>query len=133
VRRQLTRAAPLHRIQLYSSRLHPSPVLDWFASIRQALTGPLQKNRRREHRKPYKVSIEIRTRDGGIYAGVSREVSPLGMGAIASAPLQVGDEVLIKYSHPVEGQAARAVVRRATVRQRLGYRYGFEFQLPLDV
>ena len=108
-------------------------MLDWIATLRQALKRPPRTNRRRERRDPYKVPIEIRTSSGGIYPGHSRDVSLLGMGAITSAPLEVGDEVLIKYDHPTGDQTSRSVVRRATVRQRLGYRYGFEFQVTLEL
>jgi len=108
-------------------------VLDWIASLRQALHRPLRPNRRRERRDPYKVTIEIRTSSGGIYPGVSRDVSLLGMGAIVTAPLALGEQVLIKYEHPAGEQATRSVVRRAIVKQRFGYRYGFEFDETLDL
>jgi len=68
-----------------------------------------------------------------MYAGVSRDLSLLGMGAIATAPLEVGDQVLIKYDHPTSDVATRSVVRHAVVKQRFGYRYGFQFDVTLDL
>ena len=55
------------------------------------------------------------------------------MGAIVTAPLALGEQVLIKYEHPAGEQATRSVVRRAIVKQRFGYRYGFEFDVTLDL
>jgi c-di-GMP-binding flagellar brake protein YcgR len=91
-------------------------------------------NRRRERRSPFKAPIEIRASSGVTYRGVARDLSPFGMGALISASLNIGEEIWIKYEHPASGsQIARAIVRRATVKERTGYRYGFEFQVSVDV
>lgn len=48
------------------------------------------------------------------------------MGALVTASLAVGDKVQIKYEDPSRpGEPPR--LRYATVRQRFGFRYGFEF------
>ena len=107
-------------------------MLNWIAALRRSLTAP--PNRRRENRKPVKAPIEVRAASGVTYPGYSRDLSPLGMGAVVSAPLRINEQVWVKYDHPVRGeQCARATVRQATVRQRHGYRYGFEFHVPMDV
>ena len=91
-------------------------------------------NRRREQRKSLNVPIEIRTQAGVVYRGWSRDISPAGMGAISSVPLEVGAQVWVKYDHPFpSGEAPRTIVRRAIVRQRHSYRYGFEFDVPLEL
>jgi hypothetical protein len=45
------------------------------------------------------------------------------MGALVSAPLEIGQQVQISYRHPVLGKQSAP----ATVKQRQGYRYGFAF------
>lgn len=106
----------------------------WITAIRQTLLRRARQNRRREHRISFKAPIEIRTPSGVTYGGFSRDLSPLGMGALITCYLEIGDEVWVKYEHPAAGeQFARVTVRRATVKQRHGYRYGFEFLVPMDV
>lgn len=120
--------------QLQSSTLHQSAVLDWFAALRDSLTRPARSNRRRQQRHALKVPIEVRTASGVTYPGVSRDLSTVGMGALVSAYLEIGDKIWVKYDHPARGeQSARATVRAATVKQRHGYRYGFEFHLPIEI
>ena len=115
--------------------LHRMAVPDWWSSLRQSLGVKLAPSeRRREVRRQLKIALEIRTSDGVIYAGFSRDLSPAGMGAIASAPLKQGEIVWIKYDHPLgTGVPPRPVVRRAKVRQQHGYRFGFEFDVPLEL
>lgn len=109
-------------------------MLNWITAVREAFLRPARQNRRREHRLAFKAPIEIRAPSGVTYRGVSRDLSPLGMGALVPAFLQVGDEIWVKYDHPGAGELlTRATVRRATVKQRNGYRYGLEFHVPLDV
>ncbi len=86
---------------------------NWIAAIRRSLAGP--PNRRREIRKAFKTPIEIRAASGVTYPGFSRDLSSLGMGAVVSAPLEVNEQVWIKYDYPARGeQVARAAVRQAT-------------------
>ncbi len=66
------------------------------------------------------------------YKGVGRDISGFGIGAVVSAPLDIGEEIWVRYDHPSAGLTAQSVVRRAIVRQRHGYRYGFEFLHPVD-
>ena len=107
-------------------------MLRWLSSLRQTLTGTIRANRRREQRRPFTTPIEIRVGSGVTYRGFSRDLSRLGMGAVVSAYLEIGQEVWVSYDHPTDGTvSARAVVRRGTVRQRFGYRYGFAFQVAV--
>lgn len=109
-------------------------VLRWFASLRRSFAAPSQVDRRAEQRRSVKLPIEVRSADGTQYRGFTRDLSNIGMGAVVSAELHVGDQIWVRYLHPVRGeQESRAVVRHATVRQRHGYRYGFEFSVPLDL
>ena len=56
------------------------------------------------------------------------------MGALVTATLNIGERVHIKYEHPGRaGEQPRTLIRRATVSQRFGFRYGFEFDLPIDL
>ncbi len=108
-------------------------MLRWLSSLRQSLTGPRLSDRHRERRVDLKLPIEVRAA-GTAYAGLSRDLSPTGMGAVVSAPLNVGDRVFVKYEHPYpSGNVPRMVVRRAVVRQRHGYRYGFEFDVAFEL
>jgi hypothetical protein len=51
------------------------------------------------------------------------------MGALLWGELKIGEEVLLSYRFPdVESD----ITLRAIVRQRIGYRYGLEFQLAPD-
>ncbi len=108
-------------------------VLRWLSSLRRS--KPPDENRRREERRELKLPIEIRTAAGVTYPGFSRDLSPNGMGAVVSAPLNVGEEIWIKYEHPATDRSSRVTVRRATVRQSRGYRFGFEFEftVPLEI
>jgi hypothetical protein len=52
------------------------------------------------------------------------------MGAVVTADLQIGEDVWIKYDHPVPDRSeSRAVARESAVKQRFGNRYGFEFSV----
>ena len=106
---------------------------NWINTFRQLLGQNARQERRGEFRADLKIPIEIRAASGTTYRGVSRDISPLGMGAVVYAYLELGEQIWIKYEHPTEGeQTTRAVVRHAKVKQRHGYRYGFEFQLPVE-
>jgi len=109
------------------------PQIGWIAALRQSLIGS-SAERRREERKYVKFPIEVRLTSGATAAGLSRDLTQCSMGAVVSTMLKVGQEVWIAYEHPATGgESARTVSRHATVRQRLGYRYGFEFEQPMDV
>ena len=100
----------------------------WINAFRHLLGQDARQERRGEFRADLKFPIEIRAASGITYRGVSRDISGSGMGAVVYAYLELGEQIWIKYQHPTEGeQNARAVVRHATVKQRHGYRYGFEF------
>lgn len=107
-------------------------MLRWLTQLRHSSGS--EKERRRELRRFLKLPIEVRGSTAISYRGYTRDLSPTGMGAVVSAALNVGEKVWIKYDHPSKGeQKASAVVRHGTVRQRHGYRYGFEFDVPLDL
>lgn len=106
---------------------------NWIAALRQSLIGS-SAERRREERRYLKFPIEVRVSSGATSPGLSRDLTRCSMGAVVSTPLKIGQEVWVAYEHPsAGGESARTVTRRATVRQRLGYRYGFEFMQPMDV
>jgi len=111
-------------------------VLRWLSKLRRHAPADAATDRRREERRNLKLPIEVRTAAGVTYKGFSRDLSSSGMGAVVSAPLNAGDEIWVKYSHPVPGSPTGLVMaRRAKVRQSRGYRYGFEFDfsVPLQV
>ena len=101
-------------------------MLDWSATLRKLIAGAAYPKQRRERRVPFDVSINVCTVSGVNYRGFCRDLSPFGMGALVSAPLEIGEQVRINYEHPTRGEQMAS----ATVRQRHGYRYGFELQLP---
>ena len=89
------------------------------------------RDRRQSDRIAFREEIEIRTAAGTTCRGLSRDLSPTGIGAIVFGDdLSVGEEVRIKYRHP-RGTHSQLVVRQATVRNRFGFRYGFNFAHPL--
>ena len=109
-------------------------VPNWLSALRQAIVGATPLNRRREQRQRVKLHIEIRTSEGVTYPGVSRDLSERGMGALVTAPLAIGDKVHIKYEDPGQhGNPPQSIVRSAIVRQRFGYRYGFEFDQTVNL
>lgn len=101
------------------------------AWLRSVISKPA--DRRRGARQEFKDSIEIRTDSGQIWRGIARDLSVYGMGAVVYADLRVGDSVLVKYTHPDSLGNTQIVARKAVVRSRLGWRYGFEFQHALNV
>lgn len=87
--------------------------------------------KRRTPRVPFSGSIEVRTAGGTIFRGIGCDLSEGGMGAIVYADLQVGDRVVIYYTHPVDS-TNRFTFRPACVRGRYGNRYGFEFETAIS-
>ena len=107
--------------------------MNWLTALRHSLIGT-SAERRREDRRYLKFPIEVRTSSGARSPGLSRDLTRSSMGAVVSTHLKIGQEVWIAYEHPAAGgESARAVTRHATVRQCLGYRYGFEFEQAMDI
>lgn len=105
--------------------------LNWVASLRDSIKAPAE--RRREERRYLKLPIEVRVPSGATYPGFSRDLSQSSMGAVVSTPLKMGQEVWVTFSYPVPGKEPVRVELQATVRQCLGFRYGFEFAAPFDI
>jgi hypothetical protein len=105
---------------------------NWMTAMRDSFLGTAAE-RRREPRRYLKLPIEVRVASGATYPGFSRDLCRFSMGAVVSTPLNIGEEVWITFDYPAAGETpVRPIVRHATVRQRLGFRYGFEFASPLD-
>ena len=111
------------------SESHPN----WISSLRHSVLGASDE-RRREERRYVKFPIEVRVSSGDVFPGFSRDLSRSSMGAVVSTPLKIGQQVWISYDRPVGGvEPVRVVARPATVRICLGFRYGFEFDLPMEI
>ncbi len=107
--------------------------INWIASLRQSVMGSAAE-RRREERKYLKLPIEVKVASGVGYPGFSRDLSRSSMSAVVSTHLKVGQEVSVTFEYPVAGKEPVPIVaRQATVRHCLGYRYCFEFHVPLDL
>ena len=107
--------------------------INWTAALRESVGGS-SAERRREERRYLKFPIEVKVSSGATYAGLSRDISRSSMGAVVSAHLKIGEQICVTYNYPVtRGEPVRPVTREATVRQRLGFRYSFDFDLPMDV
>ncbi len=103
----------------------------WLAPKSQAVLDPVihREERRRAVRHEYEVQLTADTANGDIYAGFSREFSEVGMGALLWADLRIGTEVLLNCRPPdYDGK----VTVRARVCQRVGFRYGLEYQTGAD-
>lgn len=98
-------------------------VADGLAGLRELFNGAAQPNRRREQHTSFTGSVIVLTASGTQYHGICRDLSAGGMGALVSAPLEIGQQVRISYKHPALGKQ----MAFATVKQRHGYRYGFAF------
>ena len=86
--------------------------------------------RRESARAAYSGPIQLRTSLGVTYRGFGCNLSTYGMGAVVYADLQVGDSVVLYYTHP-NGAANKFACRHGVVRWRKGNRYGFEFEHSL--
>ena len=86
----------------------------WLAGI----LGQRPQDRRRLRRDPLHASVVIIASGGFTFHASARDCNAGGVGAIVCADLQVGDEVVVKMDE-------RKL--RCAVRNRNGYRYGFEF------
>lgn len=107
------------------------PKVNWTASLRGPIDGAAE--RRREERRFLKLPIEVRVPSGVTYTGLSRDLSRTSLGAVVSARLEVGQQVWVTFRYPEAGKEPVRVELQATVRQCLGFRYGFEFVAPLDI
>jgi c-di-GMP-binding flagellar brake protein YcgR len=97
-----------------------------------ALSGSRPKLERRQFvRHPFHSAVEIRTKSGGILRGAARDLSEGGIGVIVYGELMVGEIIWLKYGDLTD-QGGHTVVSRGVVRQRHGYRYGFEFQSAIS-
>ena len=106
---------------------------NWIASLRESLSGS-SSERRHEQRRYIKLPIEVRLTSGATYSGYSRDLSRSSIGAVVSTALDVGQEVWLTFDYPsADNRLFCNVSLQATVRQRLGFRYGFEFTAPLDI
>ena len=111
------------------SESHPN----WISALRHSVTGA-SVERRREERSYVKFPIEVRVSSGDSYPGFSRDLCRSSMGAVVSTHLKIGQQVWVSYDRPVAGaEPVRVVARQATVRICLGFRYGFEFDLPMEI
>ncbi len=81
------------------------------------------KERRRSHRHVIQGPVLVNTADGRVHRGLSRDLSETGFAAIVYGDLEVGLMVQLRFEHP-EGTPQD---RRAVVRNRYGYKHGFEF------
>lgn len=82
-----------------------------------------REEKRRSERRPIKGEVIVNTDDGRVHRGLSRDLSETGLAAIIYGDLDVGLTVHLRYEHPDgERHACTAVVRN-----RQGYKHGFEF------
>lgn len=103
---------------------------NWIAALRDSFVSA---ERRREPRRYVKLPITVRLRSGETHPGFSRDLCRFGMGAVISTPLKTGEEVWITFEYPLTTGAVAQVTQQAIVRQCLGFRYGLQFTVPLDV
>jgi hypothetical protein len=82
-------------------------------------------DRRRSPRTELEMLLTATTGSGETYNGYCRNLSREGAAALVWGELNVGDRVLLTYRPPAD--EGNAIVVAATVKQAVGYRYGFEF------
>ncbi len=87
----------------------------WISAL--VLSTP-QPERRQSPRSPLGDSLLVSDGSGFVYHARGRDRSDAGLGAIVCGDLRIGDQVSVRMN-------GRRI--RATVRNRNGYRYGFEF------
>lgn len=87
------------------------------------LTARRWAEKRRSERHTIQGEVVVNTADGRVHRGISRNVSETGLAAIVYGSLDVGVTVQLRYEHPKSGHQARTAV----VRNRHGYKHGFEF------
>ncbi len=81
------------------------------------------REKRRSARRAVRAEVIVNTADGRIHRGISRDLSETGLAAIIYGDLDIGLTVRLQYEHP-EGERQ---ARTAVVRNRHGYKHGFEF------
>jgi len=81
-------------------------------------------DRRGSPRYAIQLPLTLKTANGTLHRGSTLDMSEIGMSAVVSADLQIGDEVFLVYRFD-DGSAP--VRRAATVQAKNQRRYGFEF------
>jgi len=82
-------------------------------------------DRRLAPRQQFQATISVSKADGHVFKGTGRDISKTGLGALVFGDLSVGELVLLRFQPPSEETEK---LMKAVVRQKLGYRYGFEFK-----
>jgi PilZ domain len=91
--------------------------------LRKWLSARPWDEKRRSERRAIQGEVIVNTADGRVHRGISRNVSETGLAAIVYGSLDVGVTVQLRYEHPESGHQARTAI----VRNRHGYKHGFEF------
>lgn len=91
--------------------------------LRQWLSARTWQEKRRSERRAIRAPLLVNTADGRVHRGISRDLSETGLAAIVYGALDVGLTVQLRFEHP-EGKRQE---RRAVVKNRHGYKHGFEF------
>ncbi len=89
--------------------------------LRKLIGG--RKDKRRCPRHTAEGILLVNTADGRVHRGLLRDLSDTGVGAIVYGMLDVGSTVQVVYE---DSEGVRQV-RRAVIRHRYGYKYGFDF------
>ena len=85
-------------------------------------------DRRGSPRYAIQLPLTVKAANGTLYRGSTLDMSEVGMSAVVSADLQIGDEVFLVYRFDDGSEAVR---RGASVKTKNQHRYGFEF-LPYE-
>ncbi len=91
--------------------------------LKRWLSAHPWEEKRRSQRRTIQGEVIVNTADGRMHRGISRDLSETGLAAIIYGDLDVGLTVQLRYEHP-EGERQ---ARTAVVRNRHGYKHGFEF------
>ena len=98
--------------------------MNWFANLRQRLTGSKSRPERRMHPR-YRMQLDVRLEvDGRTYRARSADFSQSGIGVYLSAELEIGKQVTLTYQL---GDGSEPKMVRAVVRNHFEGRYGLEF------
>jgi PilZ domain len=100
----------------------------------QARTSPAEQNGsgRRWNRYPISLSLRVRvpTPSGGEFMlAHGRDVSQGGMAVYVPVELEIGSTVLLELVFP---ELKEPIGLSASIRNRIGFKYGVEFENPTD-
>ena len=87
-------------------------------------------DRRLAPRQQFEAKISVSRADGHVFNATGRDISETGVGALVFGDLSVGELVLLRFQPPSEETEK---LMKAVVRQKLGYRYGFEFKDRIEL